>query len=141
MSDISDVVNGLVTVLTANITGLHAFNHEPDVINEYPAAVVQIEEPIDIAVVFGGNTIEGDLRVTVLTASSVSEEATLAAYALMSPTGANVSLIAAVRADRTLNGSVDDAQVMTIETIGRRVINEAIFTGFDAVVHFIKSIA
>lgn len=141
MSDISDVVNGLVTVLTANIAGLHAFNHEPDAINEFPAAVVTIDDPIDVEVVFGGNTIEGNLRVMVFTNSGVSEEATVAAYALMSPTGVNVSLIAAVRTDRTLDGAVDDSDVTVIEAIGRRVLNDAIFTGFDAVVHFIKSIS
>ncbi len=141
MSDISDVVNGLVTVLTNNIEGMHAFNHEPDVINEFPAAVVTIDDPIDVEVVFGSNTIEGDMRVMVFTNSGVSEEATLAAYALMSPTGANVSLIAAVRADRTLDGAVDDCDVTVIEAIGRRVVNDALFTGFDAVIHFIKSIS
>ena len=49
--------------------------------------------------------------------------------------------MAAVRADRTLDGKVDDADVVRIENIGRRELWGGFYFGFDAIVEFIKTVA
>lgn len=140
MSGFDDAINGLKTVLEANITGLHVFNHPPASVNQFPAAVIQVE-PFDPNLAFGGNSIELDLRVTFLFGSADSEEAFQQVYDAIDPTETSSSVIAAVNNDRTLNGKVDDATCVGIENVGRREIGQGNMAGFDALIRFIKSIS
>ena len=138
-SNFRNIADGLVTVLEANITNLKAFPFPPASINHFPAAVV-VPEPVDTEVAFGGNSFEADFRVIFLVSSGDDFSGAQALYDHLDPTQANMSLVKAVRTDRTLNATVDDADVTRIENIGRRELWGAYYFGFDALIHFIKSV-
>lgn len=140
MSGMSDAIAGLKTTLEANIPGLHVYNHPPDAIHEYPAAVLLLEN-IDPEIAFAGNSIDARVRCVFMYASGLSEEAFASVYDAIDPTETNKSVVKAVRADPTLDGKVDDAEVVAIENIGRRDPQGGYFAGFEAVVRFIKTIA
>ncbi len=140
MSDLSDIIDGAVTTLENNVDGLKGYNYLPNQIHQFPAAVIQIE-PIDLEIAFSGNTIEGVLRVTVFFGSGDMSEAFIAMYDGLDPTETNKSIVAALRADPTLNSSVDSSDPQAAENIGRREGIDAIYAGFDILVPFIKTIA
>ena len=140
MSAYRDIVDGLVTVLQAGITGLHAYNHPVDSVQEFPAAII-LPEAIETEIAFGDNTFTASLRVVFLVASGDSKDGFEALYDYIDPTEASKSIIKAVRTDRTLNGKADSSDVVRIENIGRREIWGGFYFGCDAVVEFIKTVA
>ena len=140
MSAYRDIADGLATVLQNNIINLKAFAYPPDTVNHFPAAVV-LPEAIDTEIAFEGNTFEAELRVIFLVSSGDVAEGFIQLYDHIDPTESNKSLIAAVRADTTLNGKCDDSGVIRIENIGRRELWGAYYFGFDAIIRFIKSVA
>lgn len=140
MSNLGDAIDGLVTVVTANVEGAHVYNHPPDLQTlEYPAVVVTLDE-LEPDVAFSGNSFEFDLRLTILYAAQPSDEAFQAVYNGIDPTDP-LSIIGAIRTDPTLDGKVDDSNVRTIENIGKRQMPDSSYAGFDAVIHIIKSVA
>lgn len=140
MSNFGDAVNGLQTVLTTNIPGLHVANHPVDALHEFPAAVI-LPESLDPRIGFGGNTFEAKLRVVFLLARGDAEDAFTSLYDHIDPTATNKSVIGAVRTDPTLNGKVDWAQVTAIENIGRLTLWGGEYVGFHVVIEFGKSVA
>lgn len=140
MSAFSDALDGLKTVLQANIPGLHVYQHPPDAINELPA-VVAIVESVDPELAFAGNSIEADIRLVCLYASALSDEAFGLVYDAIDPTNTNTSIIKAIRTDSTLDGKVDSSRIVAIENIGRREINAGWYAGFDVVIRIIKTVA
>ena len=141
--DYYDAAVGLKTVLEANITGLHAFFVPPESINEFPAAVI-LPEVLDPEIMFKGNTFTAAFRVVLLLSSGDTAEGFLALYDYVDPTETGKSVIAAVNADNTLNGEVDDAQVVSVENMGWRELygpGGGRYFGLDAVVEFIKTVA
>jgi len=138
MSNYSDIAAGLVTVLQNNVTGLKAYDHPRDTINEFPTAVV-LPLVLDPEIAFGGDSFEGTLRVIVLVHSDDSAEAYRRIYEHLDPTETNKSVIAAVRADPTLNGKADSSRVAIIESIGRKELWGGNYTGFDMIVEFVKT--
>ena len=139
MSNVSDMVDGMATVLKNNIDGIHTFNHPPDVINEFPAAVILIES-IDPTIAFGGDDFEAVMRVLVFVNAGVSDEAFSQMYDHLDATQANKSVVAAIRADPTLDGKVDSSQITALENIGRRELPGGFYAGFDAVVEVVKTV-
>lgn len=135
-----DIANGLVTVLEANVTGLKAFAYPPDTVNHFPCAVI-LPEPVDTEIAFQGNTYEAAFRVIILVASGDVAEGFIKLYDLLDPTLANKSIIAAVRADQTLNSTCDSSDVTRLENIGRREHWGNLYFGFDAIVSFIKTVS
>ena len=141
-SNYRNIADGLVTVLEATITNLKAFAFPPDVVNHFPAAVV-LPQAIDVEIAFGGNSFEADLRVVFLVASGDTPSGFQALYDHIDPTETGKSLVAAIRTalGKTLNNTVDSCDVTRIENIGRRELWGAYYFGFDAILHFIKSVA
>jgi len=140
MSNFSDAAAGLATTLEANVNGLKAFGYPVDSVNHFPSVVI-LPEPVDVEIAFGGNTFTGRFRAVFLLASADSAEGFTQIYDYIDPTETNKSIVAAVRADRTLDGKVDDADVVRIENIGRRELWGGFYFGFDAIVEFIKTVA
>lgn len=140
MSGFSDVVAGLQTVLQAQIAGLQAYDYPADSVNTFPAAVI-LPEPVDYEIAFGGNTFTSELRVIVLVASGDDATGFRQLYDFIDPTDSARSIRRAVRTDRTLNGKVDDSDVIRAENIGRRELWGGFYFGFDAIVEFIKTVA
>jgi hypothetical protein len=140
VSDYSDIVDGLQTVLEAAIPGLHVYNHPVDGANEFPAAII-LPEDLDMRIAFTGNTFEGSLRVVFLiSAGGDTEDGFTQLYDYIDPTEANKSVTKAVRDDGNLNGKADSCDVTVIENIGRRAIWDGNYFGFDAVVEFVKTV-
>ena len=140
MSNWSDAIDGLGTVVQNGVTGVHAYNHPTDSVEGVPAVVV-LPETMDPELAFGGNSFEGTLRLVVLIAAGDSSEAFAQLYDYLDPTVANKSIIKAIRDAPTLNGKVDASRVDRIENIGRRQIGGGWFSGFDVIVDFVKSVA
>lgn len=139
MSNFGDLAAGLKTVLTNGVTGLAVYDYPPDNVHQFPAAVI-LPESLDPEIAFKGNTFTATFRVVFLLSKGDTPEGFLALYDHIDPTLTNKGLIAAVRADPTLNGKADDAGVTRIENIGRRELWGGWYFGFDALVEAIKSV-
>lgn len=139
-SNYASIMQGIVTVLEANVTNLKAYDYQPDSINAFPAAVC-VAEPINYLEAFAGNTFTGQVRLVVLVASGDDVQGFRTLYDHIDPTASSLSVRAAIEADRSLNNTVDDSQVVRAENIGRRVINEQSYFGFDAILEFVKTVA
>ena len=140
MSVFSDMIDGLVTRL-GTVTGLHPYNHPPDVINEYPAAVVLLQR-VNLIPALGGDSVEVEMKVVYLQAANPSDEAFSGLYDAIDPAPAGTtSVVKQIRADRTLDGKADDSEVVAVENIGRRAIESGGFlAGADFIVKAIKRI-
>jgi hypothetical protein len=125
---------GLKTTLETGVTGLTVFDKPVDSVNSFPVAVV-LPEPIDYEIVFDGSTFEAGFRVVVLVAGMEEQTGFDTIYDMLDPTESNQSIVRAIRADTTLNGSVDDTQIVTAENIGRRDLWGGFYFGFDLVVN------
>jgi hypothetical protein len=140
MSNYSDLVDGLKTVLRDNVTELKVFDYPPATVNSFPAAVI-LPEPIDVELTFGGNSFDAEFRVIVLLSKGDDSEGFRSLYDLIDPTTANKSVIKAVRDNPTLNGKADDSRVDRIENIGRRNLWGGNYFAFDMTVQALKTVA
>lgn len=131
-SPLRNAIGGLKTVLEANTTW-HVHTHPPDGIHEFPAAVIQVD-PFDPRMAFRANSLDFPLRVTVLHGGADAEGVFQQMYHSLDPTAAGQSIKAALETDRTLNGTVTDANVVQYENMGRVEMGGGVYAGFDAVV-------
>ncbi len=106
--------SGLASLLAA-IPGLRVHDHPPGSLNELPAAVVMFESR-QPSQTMGGAGFSARFEV-VLLASSADAQSGLDGF--MDPMG-GASVEAAVDADPTWGGSVDDARLLSIGNVGRR---------------------
>lgn len=140
MSGFSDVMDGLETTLKNGITGLQVYKGAPGAVNSYPAAVL-LPMSIDPRVAFGGNSFTGDIRILMIIASGQAANGWAQLWDYIDPAVAGKSVIKAIEDDRDLDGKVDDAEVTVIENIGMRQLGSMDVFGFDANLHYIKSVA
>ena len=140
MSNYSDVLAGLQTTLEAGITGVKVHLGAPDSVNSYPAAIL-LPMNLDPRVAFSGNSFTGDIRILMVISSGKDENGWAQLWDFLDPTTANKSVIKAIETDRSLNGKVDDSEITSIENIGRRELGGGFQFGFDAILHFIKTVA
>ena len=144
MSGMSDVFQGIKDTLINSTNGVDPgkpINVQigiPDAVNDYPAALVRPNEPIDLMVAINGNTFQGTMRITILIRSADDAEGWKQLWDYIDPVAATKSVVRALRADRTLNSFVDDSQVRLIEGISKRA--EGVF-GFDVLLDYIKTVA
>lgn len=138
MSNVSDIMAGLVTVLQNNITGLKGYDRPVDSVQHFPAAIL-LPESIEPEIAIGGNSFKGVIRIVYLVAAGDDARGFALLYDAIDPTAASASVIKAVRTDPTLNGKVDSSGIMSIINIGRRKLWEGFYFGFDAMLEFIKS--
>lgn len=107
--DIAAIRDGVATRL-ATVSGLRVHDTIPDDITP-PAAVVQVAS-VKYQEAFAGGLAEVRLRVTLVASKSSdrSGQNKLDAY-LSSGTGQSSSIVDAIEADPTLDGSVDSAAI------------------------------
>ena len=137
MSDqIAGAKRGLAAALSG-IDGLRVFNYMPDSVNEFPAAIVQLEsrEPVET---LGGGAIRGSLCVEVLVSAADVRQAEESLVAFVEPQGAQ-SIEAAARADSTWGGAVDDGRLVSVENIGRRKVGGVNCVGAEFHFWFVRS--
>ena len=114
---IGEAKRGLATAL-ASVEGLRVYDYEPDGVHELPAAIVRLEsrEPVET---LGGGAVRGSMRVEVLVPAADARQADDVLGAFLEPQGAR-SIEAAVAADRTWGGAVDDGRLVRVDKVGRR---------------------
>ena len=140
MSNYSDIFTGLKTVLEANVTGLKAYEHPPESVNSFPAAIL-LPDPIDVRLFFGGNSFEAKIRIVTLVSAGDSPEGWAQLMDYIDPTTTNKSIVKAVRTDPKLDGKVDSSEIYLIDNIGRREWFGGYYFGFDAHLEVSKTVA
>ena len=141
MSNLSDIMGGIQTVLTNGITGINAHQYLPDVVNELPTILIMPDGELDPELFFGGNSFKFRFRLVCLLVSGDSKEGFAQLMDYIDPTTANKSVVKAIRTDPTLNGKADTSGIVSIVNIGRREYGNGSFYGFDAILEGIKSVA
>ena len=141
MSNLTDILEGIETIIEANVTGAKCYPYPPDVVNHSPAVLVlPSEEPFaDPEQAFGGNSFKLTVILTALVASADPETGWKQLMNMLDPTAAGTSVIKALRDNPTLNGKADSSGVTAVRNVGRR---EGIaFFGADLVLEVYKSVA
>jgi len=136
-NEISDAKDGLASILS-NISGLRVLDYPADAVREFPAAVVMFESR-DAVQTLGSSSFTGRIKVVVLVSSANTEEAYDALDQFMDPLGAS-SLEAAIDADNTWNGKVDDGRLVSINGIGYRKLWGGFYVSADFQLTFIKRV-
>ena len=133
---IGEAKRGLAAALSG-IDGLRLYDYEPDGVHEFPAAIVRLEsrEPVET---LGGGAVRGSMRVEVLVAAGDARHADETLVAFLEPKGAQ-SVEAAVTADWTWGGTVDDGRLVRVENIGRRKVGGVRCVGADFCFWFVRS--
>ena len=134
-NEISDAKDGLVTLLST-ISGLKVLDHPADSISEFPAAVVMFQSR-DVSDTLAGNDFTGELKVVLLVSSSNTKEAYDTLDSFMDPLGAN-SIEAAMSADVTWGGKVDDGRLVSVNNVGRRKLWGGSYIAADFHIRFVK---
>ena len=133
--EISDAKDGLTTLLST-ISDLRVLDHPADSISEFPAAVVMFESR-DVSDTLAGGDFTGELKVVLLVSSSNTKEAYDTLDSFMDPLGAN-SIEAAISADATWGGKVDDGRLVSVNNVGRRKLWGGSYIAADFHVSFVK---
>ena len=134
-NEISDAKEGLLTLLSA-ISGLRVLDHPADSISEFPAAVVMFESR-DVSDTLAGSDFKGALKIVLLVSSSNTKEAYDTLDSFMDPLGAK-SIEAAVSADVTWGGKVDDGRLVSVDNVGRRKLWGGSYFAADFHIRFVK---
>ena len=138
VNEIRDAKDGLGSLLS-NITGLKVLDHPADSINEFPVAVVLFESR-DAIETLGGSSFTGKILVMLLVSSAHTKEAYDTLDQLMDPLGTS-SVEAAVDADNTWGGNVDDGRLVSVDNVGQRKLWGGFYVGADFHFRFVKGVA
>ncbi len=134
-NELRDARDGLASLLSG-IAGLRVLDQPPESVSELPAAVIMLESR-DAALTLGSKSFTGRIKVVLLVASADRQEACDTLDQFMDPLGAS-SIEAAVAADPTWNGAVDDGRLVGIENIGPRKLWGGHYIGADFRFRFVK---
>lgn len=119
MSDLSDIREGIKTVLEANLAGFRVYDYPEDnlgtdesrVTLQPPCGVIEAEEPDGQYLTIGSGCFEVIHTLTIYVRSGSPREAWKELDEYRSPSGTK-SIRAALRQDRTLDGKADNADVL-----------------------------
>ena len=136
--EIKDAKDGLASMLS-NISGLKVLDYPADSVSEFPVAVALFESR-NTAETLGGSSFTGEVRVVVLVSSANTKEAYDTLDEFMAPLGTN-SIEAAVDADNTWGGNVDDGRLVTVDNVGQRKLWGGLYVGADFLFRFVKAVA
>ena len=134
---IAEATQGLAETLET-LPGLRVLDYPPASVSEVPVAVVLFESR-DAALTLGGSSFAGRMKVVLAVASGSAREAHRTLEEFMAPLGTN-SVQAAVDADATWGGNVDDGRLASIDNVGARTIWGGLYTAADFHFRFIKRI-
>ena len=137
-NEIRDAKDGLGTLLS-NVTGLRVLDHAPDSVNEFPAAVVLFESR-DAIQTLGGSSFAGKMKVVLLVSSGNTKQAYDTLDGFMDPLGTN-SIEAAIDADPTWGGNVDDGRLVGVDNVGQRKLWGGVYVSADFHLRFVKSVS
>ena len=142
MSNLTDILEGIETILEANVTGAKAFPYPPDAVNHSPSILIlPTEEPFAVPEqAFGGNSFKLTVLLTVLVVSCDPESGWKQLMNMLDPTATGTSVIKALRDNPTLDGKADSSGVTAIRNVARRMIGEMPYFGADLVLEVYKSV-
>ncbi|MYC08165.1 MAG: hypothetical protein F4X57_13490 [Chloroflexi bacterium] len=126
-NEIGVAKRGLASVLS-NIDGLRVFDHAPDSVHEFPAAIVRLESRESVETL--GGAVRGSMRVEVLVSAADARQAEAMLDALVEPQGAR-SIEAAANTDPSWDGAVDYGHLLSVDNIGARKTRGANCVGAD----------
>lgn len=135
--EIKHAKDGLSSLLSG-ITGLTVADYPAESFNQFPVAVVLFESR-KAGESIGGSSFTGRIKVVLLVSSSDNQQAYDALDGYMDPVGAT-SLEAAVGADNTWGGNVDDGRLISVDNVGRRKQWGGAYVGADFHFSFTKSV-
>lgn len=114
-NEIKDAKDGLASLID-NISGLRVIDYPSDALNQFPVAVILFTGR-SLDVTLAGSTFLGEITVKVLVAKGNQLEAFDELDKYMEATSTE-SIEAAVDADNTWNGKVDDGRLRSITNVG-----------------------
>ena len=120
----------------ATLPGLRVLGYLPTSFSEFPVAVVSFESR-DASLTLGGGILAGLMKVVLAVSSASSLEAQRALEEYMEPEGAR-SIQAAVNADSTWGGTVDDGRLVSVDNAGTRSMWGGVYTVVDFHFRFVK---
>ncbi len=120
----------------ATLPGLRVLGYLPTSFSEFPVAVVSFESR-DASLTLGGGSLAGLMKVVLAVSSASSLEAQRALEEYMEPEGAR-SIQAAVNADSTWGGTVDDGRLVSVDNAGTRSMWGGVYTAVDFHFRFVK---
>lgn len=135
-NEIGEAKRGLAAVLSS-IDGLRVFDHAPDSVHEFPAAIVRLESRESVETL-GGGAVRGSMRVEVLVSAADSRQAQAMLDTLLEPQGAR-SIEAAANTDPSWSGAVDYGHLLSVDNIGTRKIRGANCVGAEFHFWFVRS--
>ena len=138
-TNIRDIIIGAGSAISNRVTNSKAFDHPADSINQFPA-IIPLVDNLDMAMVAGGNSFQGTLRIVCLVERAEVREAWLRMYDMMDTTGSGTSIIAALKADATLNASVDSSFIAGVQNVGAKEVGGQVYIGFDVLVPFVRQV-
>ena len=127
-NEIGEAKRGLASVLSS-IDGLRVFDHAPDSVHEFPAAIVRLESRESVETL-GGGAVRGSMRVEVLVSAADARQAEAMLDALVEPRGTR-SIEAAANMDPSWDGAVDYGHLLSVDNIGSRKMGGAKCVGAD----------
>ncbi len=135
-NEIGAAKKGLAAVLSG-IDGLRVFDHTPERVHEFAAAIVRLEsrEPVET---LGGGAVRGSLCVEVLVSATDARQAEESLVAFVEPDG-DCSIEAATSADPTWGGAVDDGRLVSVDKVGRRKVGGVKCVGAEFHFWFVAS--
>jgi hypothetical protein len=136
--EIKDIKDGLATLLNT-ITGLRVFDYPVDSVSSFPTAIILLESRNPITTL-GGSSFTGKMKVTLLVSSGNTRNAYDSLDRYIDPLGTR-SIEAAVDADNTWDGSVDDGRLVSVDNVGQRKLWGGAYVGADFHFAFVKGVA
>jgi hypothetical protein len=137
-NEIKDAKAGLASLLSS-IAGLKVLDYPAESANQFPAAVMMLESRAGIETMSGSSFV-GRLKVVLLVSSANTKEAYETLDQFIDPLGAR-SIEAAVDADNTWTGKVDDGRLVSVDNVGLRKLWGGHYVGADFHFRFVKSVA
>ena len=137
-NEIKNAKDGLASLLST-IAGLKVLDYPADSVHEFPAAVVLFQSR-DAMETLGGSSFSGKIRAVVLVSSGSTQEAFDTLDGFMDPLGIS-SIEAAVDADNTWGGNVDDGRLVSIDNVGQRRLWGGNYVAADFHFRFVKRVA
>jgi hypothetical protein len=123
---LEQVMLGLETRL-ATIAGLNTSPITPDQVTT-PQAIVGVPDIPTYHATMARGKMDFEFTVTVFTSLMLDRDGQLKLASYANPTGAS-SVVAAIEADKTLGGVVDDCHVVSFRTLGREEVGQVGYYG------------
>ena len=137
--NIRNIIIGAGSAIQNRVSNSKAYDYPPDSVNQFPAIIPMVES-LDMAMVAGGNSFQGTLRIVCLVERAEVREAWLRMYDMMDTTGSGTSIIAALKADATLDASVDSSSIAGLQNVGAKDVGGHVYIGFDVMLTFVRQV-